>query len=178
MSVSSPGWIRTSDLHLVTVASTPGCSTSLSSRAGRSRTCLEPRIRRLPHRSATARISALYGTRTRLACSTGRSPHPLRHRAGECPAGVAPACPPRQGGAWAARPRTREQGRKESNPLRLFWRQAALPGARPCRSAEGAGLEPARACASAAFQAAAIVPVGSPFRVQLPRRGSKLRPSG
>ncbi len=29
-----------------------------------------------------ARIeSALYGSRTRLACSTGRSPHPLRHRA-------------------------------------------------------------------------------------------------
>ena len=53
-------------------------------------------------------VSALYGTRTRLACSTGRSPHPLRHRAQECPAGVAPACPPRQGGAWAARPRTPE----------------------------------------------------------------------
>ena len=30
-------------------------------------------------------------------CVTGRK---------ECPAGVAPACPPWQGGAWAARPRT------------------------------------------------------------------------
>jgi hypothetical protein len=31
--------------------------------------------------------SALYGTRTRLACSTGRSPHPLRHRACKAPGG-------------------------------------------------------------------------------------------
>ncbi len=50
-------------------------------RAGRSRTYLVPRIRRLPGRSATARFndndcSALYGTRTRLTCSTGRPPHP------------------------------------------------------------------------------------------------------
>lgn len=26
----------------------------------------------------------------------------------------------------------RQQGRKDSNPVRLFWRQFALPGARPC----------------------------------------------
>jgi hypothetical protein len=65
-----------------------------SSRAGRSRTCLEPRIRRLPRRSASARKSALYGTRTRLACSTGRSPHPLRHRAvRECFVGQASSLP-------------------------------------------------------------------------------------
>jgi hypothetical protein len=70
-----------------------------------------------------------------LRCST----RPSR----KCPAGVAPACPPWRGGAWAARPRTREQGRKESNPLRAGWSRTALPGARPCRSAAPAGLEPA-----------------------------------
>src|SRR5262249_30341693 len=48
-----------------------------------------------------------------------------------------------------------KQGRKESNPLRVLWRHTALPGARPCR-AEGTGVEPARACASAAFRAAAV----------------------
>ena len=42
----------------MSAASTPGCSTELCSRAGRSRTYLEPRIRRLPGRSATTRISA------------------------------------------------------------------------------------------------------------------------
>src|SRR5262249_12977396 len=91
-------------------------------------------------------VSALYGTRTRLTCVTNRSPHPLRHRAEkeECPAGVAPAYPTRQVGAWAARPRTQKQGRKEANLLGLFWRQVALPGARPYR-AEETGLEPARA---------------------------------
>ena len=113
-------------------------------------------------------VSALYGTRTRLACSTGRSPHPLRHRAEECPAGVAPACPTRQVGASAALPRTHEQGRKESNPLRQGWRLTALPGARPYE-AEGTGLEPARACASPGFQPGAIVPVGLPFRLELSR---------
>ena len=44
------------------------------------------------------KFSALDGTRTRLACSTGRSPHPLRPRAEECPAGVEPAFPARQAG--------------------------------------------------------------------------------
>jgi hypothetical protein len=37
----------------------------------------------------------------------------------------------------------KEQGRKESNPLRTGWNGTALPGARPCRSAAPAGLEPA-----------------------------------
>ncbi len=82
----------------------------------------------------------------------------------ECPAGVAPAYPTRQVGAWAARPRTQKQGRKESNPLRQGWSLTALPGAHPCQSAEGTGLEPARACASPGFQPGAIMPVGSPFR--------------
>ena len=36
---------------------------------------------RLAARSPARIDSALYGSRTRLACSTGRSPHPLRHRA-------------------------------------------------------------------------------------------------
>jgi hypothetical protein len=39
----------------------------------------------------------------------------------------------------------KEQGRKESNPLGQGWSLTALPGARPCRTAEGTGLEPARA---------------------------------
>src|SRR3954468_4492835 len=66
--------------------------------------------------------SALYGTRTRLACSTGRSPHPLRHRAfAECPAGVAPACPAWEAGAWLLGHGHDKQGRKESNPLRAGW---------------------------------------------------------
>ncbi len=36
-----------------------------------------------------------------------------------------------------------EQGRKDLNPLRAGWSRTALPGARPCRSAAPAGLEPA-----------------------------------
>jgi hypothetical protein len=32
--------------------------------------------------------------------------------------------------------------------------------------------------ASSAFQAGAIVPVGSPFRIELSRQGSNLQPSG
>jgi hypothetical protein len=40
----------------------------------------------------------------------------------------------------------KQQGRKDSNPVREFWRLAALPGARPCSSSvfQGcpAGLEP------------------------------------
>ena len=71
-----------------------------------------------------------------------------------------------------------KQGRKESNPLGQGWSLTALPGARPCFSAEGTGLEPARAFASPAFQAGAIVPVGSPFRIRLSRQGSNLHPSG
>ena len=76
-------------------------------------------------------VSALYGTRTRLACSTGRSPHPLRHRAEECPAGVAPPCPTRQVGASAARPRHGQQGRKESNPLAPALEAGCSPGSTP-----------------------------------------------
>lgn len=66
--------------------------------------CLNARCKRSSQLSP--RKSALYGTRTRLTCSTGRPPLPLRHRAKKCPAGVAPAYPPWQGGASAARPRT------------------------------------------------------------------------
>ena len=59
---------------------------------------------------------------------------------GERLAAVEPACPSWQGGVWTARPQTHEvqeqQGQKESNPLRLLWRQATHPGAHPCRSTE------------------------------------------
>lgn len=53
--------------------------------------------------------------------------------------------------ATGASSSNQQQGRKESNPLRLLWRQAALPGAHPCRTAEGTGLEPARAVRLARF---------------------------
>src|SRR5262249_60632579 len=68
-------------------------------------------------------LSALYGTRTRLACSTGRSPHLLRHRAEECPAGVAPAYPTRQGEASGARRRAllAEGGRYDPYVPRRGW---------------------------------------------------------
>lgn len=35
-----------------------------------------------------------------------------------------------------------EQGRKESNPLRVGWKHTAHPGARPCRSVRMVGVEP------------------------------------
>jgi hypothetical protein len=103
---------------------------------------------------------------------------PAASQGGKSVAGVAPAYPTRQVGAWAARPRTHEQGRKESNPLRQGWSLTALPGAHPCQSAEGTGLEPARACASPGFRPGAIMPVGSPFRIELSRQDSNLHPSG
>jgi hypothetical protein len=48
---SDPGWIRTSDLRDVNAASTPLLHRIVPSRAGRSRTCLAPLIRRRPRRS-------------------------------------------------------------------------------------------------------------------------------
>ncbi len=70
------------------------------------------------------------GSRTRLSDAAGPS-----------------ACRPvgRPTGRWclSCSATDTQQGRKESNLLDLFWRQAALPGARPCRSAAPAGLEPA-----------------------------------
>lgn len=46
---------------------------------GRLASCLNARCNRSSHRPS--KKSALYGTRTRLTCSTGRPPLPLRHRA-------------------------------------------------------------------------------------------------
>src|SRR5262249_2237146 len=43
--------------------------------------CLQGKVAPTAHAGPFAQPSALYGSRTRLACSTGRSPHPLRHRA-------------------------------------------------------------------------------------------------
>jgi hypothetical protein len=54
---SSPGWIRTSDLRHVRVASTPGCSTRLFSRTGWNRTSVAPRIRRVPSLSGHGPIT-------------------------------------------------------------------------------------------------------------------------
>ena len=157
-------------------------SSPFPSRAGRSRTCLSPRIRRSPRRSASARSERpvrewnpshlLDRQAVTPASSQGKQ---------ERLAGVEPACPPWQSGAWTARPQAHQeeeqQGRKESNPLHAGWSRIAHPGAHPWQSAEGAGLEPARACASSAFQAGAIVSVGSSFRIELSRQGSNLQPS-
>lgn len=56
---------------------------------------VEPASNRVSDGRLAARLrpaSALCGTRTRLSCSTNRSPHPLRHRAFQAvPAGLEPA---------------------------------------------------------------------------------------
>ena len=94
-------------------------------------------------------VSALYGTRSRLACSTGRSPPPLRHRAEKCPAGVAPAYPTRQVGASAARPRTQSAGTHGVEPCASALetdcspRSTSLIAGGRCPQAVPAGVEPA-----------------------------------
>ncbi len=82
-SSSRLGWIRTSDLHHVRVASVPLLHET--KRSGRQESNLPVAAYQTaaspPGPRPEKKTSALYGTRTRLACSTGRSPHPLRHRA-------------------------------------------------------------------------------------------------
>lgn len=55
VTCSDPGWIRTSDLQDVSLASYQAAPRDHVSRAGRSRTCLAPPFQGLPHRSASAR---------------------------------------------------------------------------------------------------------------------------
>lgn len=77
---SDPGWIRTSDLRDVNAASTPLLHRISSSRAGRSRTCLAPLIRRRPRRSVHGPIRTVgaQGVEPRLPGSEpGRLP--LQH---------------------------------------------------------------------------------------------------
>lgn len=77
-----------------------------TSRAGRSRTCLTSRIRRVPRRSASARCHRQYSMR-------GSNPPVQLERL--------PTSPEVE---WSI-----ERVRKESNPPRVFWRHAASPDA-------------------------------------------------
>ncbi len=130
------------------------------------------------------KINALYGTRTRLACSTGRSPHPLRHRAGKSvrreshpPVRLGRSVP-----GCSATDTSSKGGRSRTLCVRVG--AALLSQEHTLVTAEGTGLEPARAFASPAFQAGAIMPVGLPFRMlpihsfQRPARDSHPHPSG
>ena len=99
----------------------------------------ESNLRRPPYQGGASPLghgpisSAPCGTRTRPTCSTDKPPHPLRHRAEKSARREShPPRPPWHGGASAARPRTRHQ------------------------SAEGTGVEPARAFASPGFQPGAV----------------------
>lgn len=79
--ISTLGTTRTCDRLLVSEPPLP--LGHEGSKSGRQESNLPPN--RVSDGCLAARprpeMSALYGTRTRLACSTGRSPHPLRHRA-------------------------------------------------------------------------------------------------
>jgi hypothetical protein len=156
---SCGGRIRTGVERLMKPCWKPG-SSPLRNTPGRTRTCEFLHVREAPsplsHGSVSGRqesnlpstayqtvasplgfgpvASALDGTRTRLTCSTNRSPHPLRPRAGKSvrreshpPIHLGKVVP------WLLGHGHDQQGRKESNLLGLFWRQAALPGARPCK---------------------------------------------
>jgi hypothetical protein len=118
-------------------------------RAGRSRTYLLPHIRRLPGRSATARLERPVrdSNPSRLPDKQVATPAASQGKLKRL-AGVEPTYPTWQAGAWTARPQAHSQRRKESNPLDLSWKQAAHPGARPygfCRKRRvpAAGVEPA-----------------------------------
>lgn len=137
------------------------------SRAGRSRTCPKPRIRRSPCRSASARKSALYGNRTRLACSTDRPARQLRHRATQ--SAWRESNPPIRHGEPVPRPLGHRRftnskgGRSRTLCVRvgaaLLSQEHALVKQRKGQDSNLQGL-----CASPGFQPGAIVPVGSPFR--------------
>jgi hypothetical protein len=67
---------------------------------------------------------------------------PLEHKPVHRPAprpGVEPGPRPSESRMMSVSPSGQKQGWKESNPLRLFWRQAAHPGAHPCQSVDRGG---------------------------------------
>jgi hypothetical protein len=110
----------------------------LASRAGRSRTCLKPRIRRSPRRPVPGPIERPVRDSNPSRLFDKQVATPAASQGGqECPAGVAPACPPRQGGASAARPRTRRARTEGVEPSASGLEPDCSPGSTSFTSGRG-----------------------------------------
>jgi hypothetical protein len=147
------------------------------------------RLRRPPcvrhTRGEVKELSALARSRTWSSTFGGSRAvrHTPRARAQSKPtAGLEPAGTCLQGRGLTAGPRRREQGRKDLNPVREFWRLAALPGAHPsewprpalCRCRGLVVLTFKRGEGPAPARAAGTGPSSRPGR-RVPRRAASTR---